>query len=199
MEQKLPPFPLFCEGLSSFLAEKRHLSDFTVDVWASWVSTTSPDTIFFFFGLFVFKESFFVFLSVLASKFCSSVCCFPQAPLPLFFPKIPLAHNHYCWKTLLISNGLLSFPHLVQITCSRCLTRCCSSSSAPRGRVVFSTGTPPSGISAHYWGQGRRWLTKTLAIVQRNWVGRLLRGVPETQCFPSSLHKVAYLIHTVWS
>lgn len=60
---------------------------------------------FFFFGLFVFKESFFVFLSVLASKFCSSVCCFPQAPLPLFFPKIPLAHNHYCWKTLLISNG----------------------------------------------------------------------------------------------
>lgn len=71
-----------------------------MDVWASWVSPTPPDTFFFWF---VFKETFFVFLSVLALKFCSSVCCFPQnSPPPPFLskdsvgtPSVPLENSSY--------------------------------------------------------------------------------------------------------
>lgn len=44
------------------------------------------------------------------------------------------------------------------------------SSSKPWGCVVFScpTGTYPLGIATHYWGQGHRWITKTLTSEQRN-------------------------------
>lgn len=157
------------------------------------MSTTFPDP---FFGLFVFKESFFVFLSVLASKFCSSVCCFPQPPPPF------LSKDSVGTQSVLLENSsylkwMTQFPpprpnYMFSVHNSLLLIIF----GAMRLRGVFHRHSPSRDI-CHYRGQGRRWLTKTLTIVQRNWVGRLLRGVPETRCFPSFLHKVVFDTHSV--